>query len=105
MSFNPMLWAISTAFVLQGEIISLRGPMKMPFAVLTFNGFAPLNSQVSFWMSRSERLFMLCTAKSWELPFLKKVIIADLRCVLILCCKITQYFQIKKVLSTFAFSK
>jgi len=33
---------ISTAFVLQGVIISFRGPTKVPFNFEPFNGFAPL---------------------------------------------------------------
>src|SRR5690606_41114185 len=44
---TPMFWAISTAFVLQGVIIYLRGPLNGPLISGSDSGRAPPKSHTS----------------------------------------------------------
>ncbi len=56
MPLMPIFWVISTAFVLHGVTISLRGPMKVPLTDVDTRGLAPPKSQESFSFSSWENL-------------------------------------------------
>ena len=75
---NPKFIVISTALVLQGVIISRRGPMKIPSRVLSSNAPAPLKSQVSFSMSLAENTCAHSTANTLFSLVLKNCIITVL---------------------------
>ena len=51
MPSSPIFWVISTAFVLQGVIISRRGPTKCPFRLSSLSGVASPKSQQSLSLS------------------------------------------------------
>ena len=49
--YEAMFWVISTAFVLQGVIISRRGPTKQPFRFSSLSITASPKSQQSLLLS------------------------------------------------------
>jgi hypothetical protein len=58
----PMFWVISTAQVLQGVIISQRGPINGVWMVVASSGAAFPKSQVSFSTVSAEKAASDCTA-------------------------------------------
>jgi len=70
-----MFWVISTAFVLQGVIISRRGPTKCPFRLSSLSGVASPKSQQSLSMSAWESTWSHSTAITLLDGVLKKRII------------------------------
>ena len=81
--FNPMFWVISTALVLHGVIISLRGPTNQPSIICSFSTSASLKSQLSFSVSWDERVWSVSTAITFREGVLKKrTIIVYLNCEL-----------------------
>ena len=72
---NPMFWVISTALVLHGVIISLRGPTKQPFRFSSLSGVASPNSQQSFWVSSALAVWFISMAITLLEEVLKNKII------------------------------
>jgi hypothetical protein len=70
-----MFWEISTAFVLHGVIISLRGPINVPLRDSLLISLAFPNNQISLAISFSGRLPFVPAAIMFLVSVSKKRII------------------------------
>ena len=90
-----MFWVISTAFVLQGVIISLRGPTYVPDKEASLQASAPPKSHARRSFSEGLNEWSASTAKAAVSPSTKNVTIGR-------CCKIfrkiTNYSTIRQIL-------
>ena len=80
---SPMFWVISTALVLHGVIISLRGPINQPFNVEAGRSSALSKSHDNFLVSSAEKLWSAWTAIMFWTEVLKKMTIVS--CFLVAC--------------------